>query len=1103
MPSPTAHIRQRAVSAKDVVGDQSEWFTVGGINSEQILWGMSMEKYYDEFPLLEEDFPSEYAWLEHLYSDDDKEFNGSFDDPEGIASSEPYAITEVSFGEGVSCSPVLTRSGPARARSALASGHCGRLPTNEEELSGIHRENLSGDSAEIRFVVRDEQVADAAGRLLTPLPSANKLLRDFHAEQGVAGLRELAPALDKALQGDLALVEKVSSHSQTVLKSLKAVGKQASRSSELLPYVAIAATGYALSEDIASGNWVDAGFDGAAIGLIAVGTIQPELLVVTEPALLVLIAAQWVVDKYRADHAPPPVMSAWQRANAQRDFELWQKLPSTLAQLRLGATKDQIVSATETVMGERIVPAMRARFAADKLALRKMHATYMREAHRLAVKAAGGAFTGPAWEKVRPHEEQMLRVISRAFRAQWDTRQAAYAKALGEQVQAVADRFAADFVPGSTPFEHIRLTLDAAVASPAVQAAESLMNQYSRYQNAPIAYPDRDDLAFRSRLQQEKLTAYEAEFARIGASVGVVVPNDDAENHRLLSGEPSAKVLVHLPSWGDSVPGGVTSEITIKDPRRSVSGAMTITAPDGSTIESIRTSLENQPAIVVSADKTTATVGASGEPILFGGAGAGVLVRLKSPRSAVPGSTIGGGGFSIEAAGAVAARGSLDIVVRDTIPAAHGFAESGRVTNEVAIDDPRATAVGTMTVTAPTGTRIDSIRVSDSTTVHLSDDRRSATIDGAFGGGKVTVLIRFHVVDSSKRDALLADGRVVVAAGGVPVASGPIIVSTYPVTVSQTSVPALRLGQNGSATVRIENHAQSGASGIDIEFTAPSGSVFASPDLTWRNSTLSGGTNTGKLSADKRTLTYSSAEFTVNATSWVDLSTELTAQTSGGGLLADGVFRIAPGKIVPDGAKTALAYKAVIAELPHTRGQAGPGGTFSFVVYDAATAVTGTMTLDAPRGMTFKSVQSGYATVTYRDDRRQATISRNTFGGTGYRLPITVAFDADARPTRTYSGQLTIADGGATVAVGTFDVLATIEGCLHQGTYWVPWGLLTTFRVAHIRNSCRADIAVKVPFSGGPDSGWKTIGYREEAEFWSTPWAAPQDHVVGPIRPNP
>ncbi|AGW41415.1 transcription elongation factor [Leifsonia xyli subsp. cynodontis DSM 46306] len=530
---------------------------------------------------------------------------------------------------------------------------------------------------------------------------------------------------------------------------------------------------------------------------------------------------------------------------------------------------------------------------------------------------------------------------------------------------------------------------------------------------------------------------------------------------------------------------------------------MTITAPGGATIESVRTTLQKQPAIAVSSDRKTATVGASAEPTAFGGSGAGVLVRFKSPRAAVRGSTIGGGSFIIQSAGAVAARGGIDIVVRDTIPAAHGVTEPGSVTEEVSLYGPRATASGTMTVTAPTGTRIDSVRVSDRTAARLSADRRSATIDGAFGGGKASVMARFRVDDSSKRDALLADGRVVIAAGGVPLASGQIIVSTYPVTVSQQSIPSLRIGQTGSATIRIENHAQSWAFGIDFEITAPSNTVFASPDLAWRHRDNPGGTNTGKLSADKRTLTYSSSGFAVGARNWVDLTTTLTAQSSGDGLVADGAFRIAPGRIVPDGGTTALAYKAVIAELPHARGQVGPGGTFSSVVYDAATAVTGTMTLDAPRGMTFRSVQAGYATVAYSDDRRQATLSRNTFGGRGYRLSITVALDANARPTRTYSGQLTITDRGATVAVGTFDVLTTIEGCLDQGTYWVPLGLFTTFRVAHVRNSCRADIAVRVPFSGGPDSGWKIIGHRQETEFWSTPWAAPQDLIVGTIRPNP
>jgi len=1112
--SPHDAIRNRARQLWDQwVEAESEWVASAGINTEQIVWGLSLEEFYDDPDLFKERFPTEESWLDYLEDPENelKEWNDEFSWDGGIANSAVLPIEEWSFGRGVSCVSVASVSARGVGGCSWERG----VPGSEEELAGVHAENLAEGFGDVRFELSPAMLEGRAGAVLSPLVESGEVFAGFDAGGGAASLKVLGGELKAALASDLARLEEVSAHASTVSKALVGAGKTVSKASELLPYLAIAATGYALSEDVRSGDWANAGFDGVAEGLMLVGAAQPELLVFTEPMLLLDLAVQWLVDDYRARNAPPPVMEPWQREEADRDLKVWDELPATLAGLRLEEMEQQLVAATEVVMRENIVPALQARLASDVRTLDQLAATYRLAAHRAAVRAAGGAFEGPAFEAVRPHRDEMMATIDAAFAEQEQTRREAYSAVLGEQVQAVADHFGLEWGAGSAAYKHIEAEFDREVAVPTVTTVEGLLAEYSRFQNPPIKYPMGDGLAqFRADLKASKLTGYGNAFrALLPRPFQVDLPHDTAEYARLLAGgDPEGKV-VHRLVWGRAVPGGITEEIRIHDPRASLTGTMTIAAPSGVTVESIRTSSDG-PVLNIAADKKSATVGTLDAPVTFGGTeGVTVFVTMRTSGSAKPGSTVRGGSVVIANHKSMLFQAPLDVVVHDTIPAGHGFAAPGGVTEDVVIEDPHVTTTGEMVLTAPPGTTFEQVTSSAGGTVSLSGDRKTATVHrAAFGGGAAAVRAKVRIPSNAGHDQVFSGGRAVVTDNGVTLASGPFTVSTQPATVSQTVTPSLIVDGRGKATVRITNHVPRDTSGIGVVFTAPTGTLFAHSVLEWKNKNGAGGTNMGVLSEDHRTITYTAKDFALMKGGWTELTVTLHTSLVGGGTINDGRFTISPGSgIAPAGTSTALSYHSVIADIPSGKVSAGPGQTTPNITIKPSQNVAGTLTITAPEHTTFApgSVAIMGAVVPYslQDGGRKLVISRAGFGGSGAYVVFRLNISGDARPTRTYTGTTTVTDNNVTVASGTYTTAITSDGCLTLGSNWIPlYGLVAYGYVATVHNKCAADITVKVIYSNGWATGAKTVGHNNRIEIMPpnlTPYIAPNHIEIQHITPNP
>lgn len=122
------------------------------------------------------------------------------------------------------------------------------------------------------------------------------------------------------------------------------------------------------------------------------------------------------------------------------------------------------------------------------------------------------------------------------------------------------------------------------------------------------------------------------------------------------------RVTFTIPSAEGSAAPGESVELRIYDPESVRAGVMTITAPTGTTIESVRHSSGVGP-FVISEDRTTATSAHTG----WGHSSLSAWVTLRVADDVVPGSVLGDGTAQIIEADVLVASGTLGVSVAGVI----------------------------------------------------------------------------------------------------------------------------------------------------------------------------------------------------------------------------------------------------------------------------------------------------------------------------------------------------------------------------------------------------------------------------------------------------
>ncbi len=273
------------------VETQQEWANLGGVEAERI---QSAERWIDVY-----DPTTRTRELREAVGD--KWTNEGFTPrpPGEQAELEPMPVDEVTL-----CS--------RRAACDL------ERPTGDE-LEQEHSERFTGETDDIDFTLRPEDLLEDEDLMVAPLPDTIGVV-DEYAEHNFTStsLAEYGEDLTEAFRADHAALESLSASEEVLGPVARAGGRAIDIGSELLPYLGIAATGYALTDDIEAGRWGDAAADAIMEGLQIAEAAQPELSVLLEPAIIIVAVIQLIADNFWEWAHPKPAVSPEQEGQIAR-----------------------------------------------------------------------------------------------------------------------------------------------------------------------------------------------------------------------------------------------------------------------------------------------------------------------------------------------------------------------------------------------------------------------------------------------------------------------------------------------------------------------------------------------------------------------------------------------------------------------------------------------------------------------------------------------------------------------------------------------------------------------------------------------------------------
>ncbi|TWX35560.1 hypothetical protein ES689_13330 [Frigoribacterium sp. ACAM 257] len=314
---------------------------------------------------------------------------------------------------------------------------CDLTPPSEEELSDLHGDRFDGEVDDLDLTLRPEDLEMADGSLLAPLPESIATVDAFaESSMDAAELGRFGDELTGSFRADQAALKTLTADADLLRAVGAKLGRAVDLGSELVPYVGIAATGYALAEDVEAGRWGDASADAIMEGLQVTEAEFPEFTPFLEPLIMATAVVQMIGDFLWSWTHPKPAVSAEQEgeilgaADAAdsvlgNSTEVWNKEKTTLAQSYL----EQHVTAG-------MADALAARISADlAIIVAGRDAAYdeLCGARHAAELQAGG----PTAEIQRHFDESVQSLLLAAHDAQID-RLEQYRERMGPMIDATA-----------------------------------------------------------------------------------------------------------------------------------------------------------------------------------------------------------------------------------------------------------------------------------------------------------------------------------------------------------------------------------------------------------------------------------------------------------------------------------------------------------------------------------------------------------------------------------------------------------------------------------------------------------------------------------------
>lgn len=500
----------------DAFGNQSEWVARGGIKTENIVGAIPYRASIDgsRIPDIAGIINNDLNYVESTTS----------------PSSDPFPITEVSHG----C-------------AAISKSVCNwepSVPSSEQELLEVHLNNFGEDLGvgleETGFVFSEHFVDGVRGRLHAPLQKSNELFTNFDATSGVEGFEELVAGLNSTITHDLEHLNAVSTNTEFAEKVFETVSTKTGNSlgrfaKELIPYAGIALTGYAISEDVRTGNWVDLGFDSVAEALMSLDIIAPEAIPFTEVALIVVITTQLIVDYFRGKNVDKPEIPQWEIDQAQRDLNKWLQSVDVLSDLGISESKQLVLEHTNQIRQTQLLDALKTRLDTDFMFLNQLRNSYAREINRQATHTASRQNVAESRDQIEQHRVVALEQLNNNFANLRSQRISDYANILQQQTQQVLSEITQNWSLGNKLFDHFVTEFDNHVAISYIEQIESLLWQH--YQVDPNLIPlEGYNKHTRETVREQQLTDFQQTFALRSAYelAEIETPNKITENELLL-----------------------------------------------------------------------------------------------------------------------------------------------------------------------------------------------------------------------------------------------------------------------------------------------------------------------------------------------------------------------------------------------------------------------------------------------------------------------------------------------------------------------------------------------------------------------------------------
>ncbi|MBH1936020.1 hypothetical protein I5Q34_17385 [Streptomyces sp. AV19] len=345
------------------------------------------------------------------------------------ANPAPYEIA----GASELCAP---GGGAGRVRRSAEA--CDIGVRDHAEVARKHQERLRAHGDDVEYVTTLDEFEKNPKSLLSPLRETNGVLNDAAAaELGAKDFEAFSTRVTEALGRDLRAVHGLSTDTTLLAKVARQAGRAAELGAKALPYVGIAATGYAIAEDVKAGDYANLAFDSVAEGLQVAMVAQPELVPLLEPVLFAEQLAQIVYDE----------IAGWFKRQEQLDHDRkqWDSAAEDLVEHRDGQWRDHLVGQAL----QKLFPQLNEKFnrvlTSDVKTLKKWADAKKTAVAQIAGRSKARAASAEEKQRIEKHETALKKKINAKVWEQQDARTKVYE----EQIAKVATgAFAATLKPG-------------------------------------------------------------------------------------------------------------------------------------------------------------------------------------------------------------------------------------------------------------------------------------------------------------------------------------------------------------------------------------------------------------------------------------------------------------------------------------------------------------------------------------------------------------------------------------------------------------------------------------------------------------------------------